>query len=68
MLVSAVLWIVRPQVPDQDQVKWQALFQFVKFSGWHFQDQYQVKWEDLFQFFLIFFSWSAFPRPRPGQK
>ena len=34
MLVSAVLWIVRPQVPDQAQVKWQALFQFVKFSSW----------------------------------
>ena len=31
MLVGAVLWIVRPQVPDQDQVKWGALFQFVKF-------------------------------------
>ena len=33
MLVSAVLWIVRPQVPDQDkaQVKWEDLFQFVKF-------------------------------------
>ena len=33
MLVSAVLWIVGPQVPDQDQdqVKWEALFQFVKF-------------------------------------
>ena len=36
MLLSAVLWIVRPQVPDQDQdqVKWEDLFQFVKFSGW----------------------------------
>ena len=33
MLVSAVLWIVRPQVPDQDKakVKWEGLFQFVKF-------------------------------------
>ena len=33
MLVSAVLWIVRPQVPDQDKakVKSEGLFQFVKF-------------------------------------
>ena len=29
MLVSAVLWIVRPQVPRQ--VKWEDLCQFVKF-------------------------------------
>ena len=38
MLVSAVLWIVWPQVPDQDKakVKWEGLFQFVKFfsAGW----------------------------------
>ena len=36
MLVSAVLWIVRPQVPDQDkaQVKWQLSFDLSSFSSW----------------------------------
>ena len=36
MLVSAVLWIVRPQVPDQDKAKvnWQLSFDLSSFFSW----------------------------------